>query len=347
MKRTVFFPEFKLSFGVSRGLNVLVLLLLFAVFAVLAPAAHAATYTVTNLNDAGAGSLRQAIIDANGAVGADIINFSLGGTITLASTLPFITDAAGLTIDGTGQTVTISGNNTVRVMQDNASLTLNNLTIANGFDAIGGGGLYTTGITTITNSTFSGNSGGNAGGGGINSNGGTLIITNSTFSGNSSTGSGGGINNNIFSAGTVTLLNTIVANSTSGGNCFGTITNGGNNIDDGTTCGWASASGSMSSTNPLLGPLADNGGPTQTMALLSGSPAIDGVTFNSPNSAPATDQRGVARPQGSRYDIGAFEGSQQQATSVPTMNEWGLIIFMILAGLGAVYYIRRQRRAER
>jgi len=63
----------------------------------------------------------------------------------------------------------------------------------------------------------------------------------------------------------------------------------------------------MSSTDPLLGALANNGGPTQTFALLAGSPAIDGVTVNAPNSAPATDQRGVGRPQGVRYDIGSFE----------------------------------------
>ncbi len=63
----------------------------------------------------------------------------------------------------------------------------------------------------------------------------------------------------------------------------------------------------MSNTNPLLGPLADNGGLTYTMGLLPGSPAVDGVIFNSPNFAPATDQRGIPRPRGLRYDIGAYE----------------------------------------
>jgi hypothetical protein len=426
MIKIAFHPEFKLSFGVSRSLNVFVLFLLFAVFAVLAPTAHAATYTVTNLNNAGVGSLRQAVIDANAAVGADIITFSISGTITLASTLPNITAAGGaLTIDGTGQTVTISGNNTVQVayVDSGAALTLNNLTIANGSNSgFDGGGIYNNGGTlTITNSTFSGNSANN-GGGGIYNNGGTLTITNSTFSGNSAnsgggianggsvvvsitnstfsgnsaTGLGGGgiyksagtltITNSTFSGnnanqggtgggiwnyngsltvtnstfsgnsassgaggiyrsiGTVTLLNTIVVNST-GGNCGGTIINGGNNIEDGTTCGWGSVNGSMSSIiNPMLGPLAANGGPTQTMALLIGSPAIDGVTFNSPNSAPATDQRGVARPQGSGYDIGAYEFMLE---SVPTMTEWGMIVFMVLAGLGSMAYLRKQRKAER
>jgi len=120
----------------------------------------------------------------------------------------------------------------------------------------------------------------------------------------------------------VTLRNTIVANSASGGNCVGTITNGGNNIDDGTTCGWVSASGSMSSTDPLLGALANNGGPTQTFALLTGSPAIDGVTFNAPNSAPSTDQRGVARPQGVRYDIGSYEWVRLYHTYLPLVFKY-------------------------
>ncbi len=104
----------------------------------------------------------------------------------------------------------------------------------------------------------------------------------------------------------MTLRNTIVANSVGAGNCGGAITNGGNNIDSAATCGWGAVSGSMSSTNPLLGALANNGGPTATFALLPGSPAIDGVTFSAPNSAPSTDQRGLARPRGLRYDIGCL-----------------------------------------
>jgi CSLREA domain-containing protein len=311
----------------TKSWTVILALLALTFSAIGVTPAHAAAFTVTNLNDSGAGSLRQAITDANAAAGADTITFSVSGTITLGSILPNIADAAGLTMDGTGQTVTISGGNLVRVLWVNTSLTLNNLTIANGF-AGNGGGIFNGGTLTITNSAFSGNHADN--GGGIFNNAGTLTITNSAFSGNSAGGDGGGIashgtltiTNSTFSgnsagggggikhlSGTVTLRNTIVANST-GGNCGGTITNGGNNIDDGTTCGWGSTSGSMSGTDPLLGALANNGGPTQTFALLTGSPAIDGVTFNAPNSAPATDQRGVARPQGLRYDIGAYELAQ-------------------------------------
>ena len=116
-----------------RALALLCLLLFLAP----APIAYAATYTVTNLNDSGAGSLRQAILDANATAVADTINFSVSGTITLASSLPDIAaQVAGgeLTIDGVGRTVTISGNNAVRVLMvgGGAALYLQNLTIANG-----------------------------------------------------------------------------------------------------------------------------------------------------------------------------------------------------------------------
>jgi hypothetical protein len=304
---------------------------------------HAAGITVTNLHDTGAGSLRQAIIDAIAGGGAEIL-FNVSGTITLDSQLPTITEAGGeLIINGKDQTVEINGNNAVRVLSldSGAQLILNNLTIANGYDRFedgggiynagtlsvmnttftgnyawyGGGAIFNNGSATIANSTFSGNGVSiyASGGGAILNNGSTatLTITNSTFSGNyadlGSFGTGA-----IFNRGSiVTLSNTILANDPDAGNCaydFGSpITNGGNNIDDGATCGWASANGSMSNTDPLLGPLTDNGGSSFTFALLAGSPAIDGVTYNPPNGAPLTDQRGSARPQGAVYDIGSYE----------------------------------------
>ena len=81
----------------------------------------------------------------------------------------------------------------------------------------------------------------------------------------------------------------------------------GNNIDSGTSCGFESEKGSMSSTNPLLGTLKNNGGPTRTMGLLAGSPARDGVDWKAPNGCPESDQRGSWRPFGDFCDNGAFE----------------------------------------
>ena len=86
-------------------------------------------------------------------------------------------------------------------------------------------------------------------------------------------------------------------------NCSGSVSDGGYNISSDASVAFA-ASGSRTNVNLMLGPLANNGGPTLTMALLPGSPAIDA---GAAAGAPATDQRGVARPQGPGVDIGAFE----------------------------------------
>jgi hypothetical protein len=250
----------------------------------------AKTFTVTNLNDSGTGSLRAAINDAEARAGKDEIVFAdgLSGTITLGSELPTITDRAGLVIDGGGD-VTVSGNNAVQVLEvaPKAKLDLRSLTVSDGSNIVGG---------AIFNA-------------------GTLEVINSTFSGNSAT-SGGALLNGENSS--MTLGNTIVANSTFGGNCsfeFGNpITDGGYNIDDDGTCGFTQATGSLPDTNPLLDPagLADNGGPTLTIALQPESPAVDLVGHEA-CPPPKTDQRGVERPQGEACDSGSFELVQEEA----------------------------------
>ena len=110
----------------------------------------------------------------------------------------------------------------------------------------------------------------------------------------------------------MTLTNTIVANSLLGGDCGGDylITDGGHNISSDDTCGFSPANGSMPNTDPFLGPLQDNGGPTWTQALLWGSPAIDAADNA---KCPPTDQRGITRPLDGNgdglavCDIGSFE----------------------------------------
>ncbi len=166
-----------------------------------------------------------------------------------------------------------------------------------------GGGIANFGPMTMTNSTLAGNSAATWGGGVYNYLSVTLTITNSTLAGNSASGGGG-----IYDDGGATVLrNTIVANNiaTSGGNCFGTIGDGGNNLqwNPNTGCVFALAPG-----NPKLAPLGNYGGPTKTMALFVTSDAINKVIL-SPSDCPATDQRGVVRPQGAFCDIGAFEGT--------------------------------------
>ena len=121
-----------------------------------------------------------------------------------------------------------------------------------------------------------------------------MTLTASTITGNTAGGSGGGIDN----AGTANLGATIVAESTSGGDCSGPITDEGYNMADDASCGF-SATGRRNSSPTLdadLGPLQNNGGPTDTMALLAGSPAIDQVTSGSACARPPTSAVPRGRP---------------------------------------------------
>jgi CSLREA domain-containing protein len=279
------------------------------------------------LNTDGDCSLREAIkaasrnkaVDecaAGSSTDRDAIHFALGtqATITLGSTLPAITDPSGLSIEGQQAKIKVSGDDNVGVFQVNAGakLTLLHLTVADGSGQEGGGILNLGGQVKVSNSTFSGNSTGETGGGIYNS--GTLTVSNSTFSGNSATGAGGGIFINDI-VGTTTLKNTIVANNPNGRNCkrLGRMTDGGYNLEDGNSCGFSAAKNSLPSTNPkLASSLADNGGPTKTIALFTGSPAINAIPqgTNGCGTTITTDQRGVRRPQGNGCDIGAFEKRQ-------------------------------------
>jgi uncharacterized repeat protein (TIGR01451 family) len=189
--------------------------------------------------------------------------------------------------------------------------------IANGH----GGGIVVVGgsILTITNSTISGNSAADDGGG-LYNNGATVSLINVTVSDNTATSEAGGIDN--FS--TVYLKNTIIAGNTASGvnasppippDCRGLygalVSQGYNLIGDTTGCSISLISSDLQDIAPALGPLADNGGGTETHALLPGSPAIDTGTCG---GAPVTDQRGVARPQGASCDIGAYEAQACFAT---------------------------------
>ena len=205
-----------------------------------------------------------------------------------------------------------------------------------------GGGIHSLGVTTLTNSTISGNStaGNQSFGGGIS--GSAVTLNSSTVSGNSTTGvysDGGGISTggaltlsnstvtdnhaNYFNStgggiwnsttATITITHSILAGNTAGG--FGPDIDPGTGIFAadfsllGTTVSPdAGGSGNLFDDNPQLGPLADNGGPTETQRLLFGSPAIDAgdPVIVAP---PAFDQRGVGFPrQHGTIDIGAFEG---------------------------------------
>lgn len=200
--------------------------------------------------------------------------------------------------------VTIDGNSAGDqgggIYSEKGDLTIERSTLS-GNSATEGGGMYVKdGSPTLTNVTISGNTATSTGGGIVHLKD-TFTLNNVTFSGNAASSGGGGIRRG---GGTVNLLNTIVANSTSGGDCSGTVVDGGNNLDSDGTCLVGLTA------NPLLGALQNNGGSTETHALSSGSPAIDA---GSNTGCPATDQRGVGRPidgdgdATAVCDIGAYE----------------------------------------
>lgn len=166
-----------------------------------------------------------------------------------------------------------------------------------------GGVISFSGAVTLTNCTFNGNiAGGNATafayGGGVLAANGTTSITNCTFHGDTGHNSSNLVTN-IGGSVVTTFVNTIIDDGAGACATDAVITDGGHNSDAGSSCGV-----STSNTDPLLSPLASNGGPTQTLALLAGSPALDSADDL---ECPATDQRGIARPQGDHCDIGAFE----------------------------------------
>ncbi|MEA5470720.1 DUF4347 domain-containing protein, partial [Spirulina sp. 06S082] len=166
-----------------------------------------ATLTVTNLNNTGAGSLRQRI--QTDAAAGDMITFGVSGTITLAGTASG-TDGEitwgqnNLTLDG-GSKIVVDGGGNSRVFNTSAAnVTIQNITIQNGSFAGNGGGIHSTGAVTLNNSTVSGNSAATAAGGGIRS-AGAVTLNNSTVSGNSAATAGG------VDADTITLTNSTVS----------------------------------------------------------------------------------------------------------------------------------------
>jgi fibronectin-binding autotransporter adhesin len=287
------------------------------------------TCIVTTDADSGPGSLRERI----GLSECSTITFNGDYTITLASDLPDLVRT--LTISGAGQHVILDGGKSrgrfgrIFTVQSTGNVTLQALTIRGG-SQVDGGGLYNAGTLAVVDSTISGNSAGQFGGGIRND--GTLAVTNSTFSGNSARSGGavytyrtGQFTNVTFVgntasvsgaayyklSGSLVMNNTLIAKGSAANSCWGSLSSGDHNLTDDTSC----TTGFTQSSTLLLGSLGDHGGPTQTVPLLPGSPAIDAgndticaAAEGDPSyGAGSLDQRGVARPQGAACDIGAYE----------------------------------------
>jgi hypothetical protein len=180
-------------------------------------------------------------------------------------------------------------------------VTMTNCTIA-GNSAANGGGIGNLGTLILTNCTLAGNSG--AFGGGIY-NDGTLGVTNCTLSTNSAVFGGG-----VYNLGALAIGNTIIAGNNASvfpPDVDGKVTSNGFNLIGNTSGASGFVATDLLNQNPLLGALQDNGGPTQTMALLPGSPAIDAGSNALIPAGVTTDQRGFARIVDDVVDIGAFE----------------------------------------
>lgn len=273
--------------------------------------------------DTAGAAIQDSTISGNTASGTDATPVGggivvLGGDATLLRTtvsgnVASVTVTSGTHAPRGGGAAAISGPLTVR-----DSLIVGNTaqgTASSGTLQTIGGGIVNQNTTTISNSTITSNnaSGGTPFGGGL-ANLATMTITSSTLSGNTATATspaipqGGGIHNQA----TVTFTNTIIANSTGGDfHTFGGTFTGDNNLFDDNSV-LPTGTGNVNNTPALLSTLGDYGGPTQTIPLLPGSPAINagaavghGPTGPPANTVPAADQRG--KPRVGVPDIGAFE----------------------------------------
>ncbi len=193
-----------------------------------------------------------------------------------------------------------------------STATLTNVTISGNTAYASGGGIANEAVLTLINSTVAGNSVTfpTGSGGGIFDFGTATTLTNDTISGNSSVGDfGGGID--VAGESSLVMNNTIVANTPSGGdisNVFGTMIGQNDLVDQASDLGGLT---NVLVASPLLAPLGNYGGSTQTMPLLPGSPAIaagnPALAVNAQGNALTTDQRGFARLLNGNVDIGACE----------------------------------------
>ena len=261
--------------------------------------------------------------------GGGILSLGSGGTITLTVT----------NCSTTGNSTGSSGGGIMNYGEgagSNANLIVSNSTIS-GNSAAFGAGVYNDGATgmatmSVNNSTFSENTAGSSAGGiandGFNGGVGNLTVSNSTFYKNTAF-SGGGIFTYSSSGGTTTvdIGNTILLTGATGSDiditcfqapCNNTVTSHGYNLtNQGGGGGVLNAIGDQINTDPMLGPLKDNGGPTPTHAPLINSPAIDqGKRDAIPALTTNFDQRGLARPVSDPNVVNFADGSDIGAVEI-------------------------------
>jgi len=295
--------------------------------------------------DAANCTLREAIAAANGNGESDTITFDLddgnreiplsGEQLEIANDAddPDLTINGDVDGDGTPDiTVDAQGGSRVFLIASGADATLQGLVITGGnafsSDGFNGGGILNDGgMLTVTSSAIDSNSA-QFGGGILND--GLLTVTSSTISGNNNSSSlfGAGIRQE--PGGTLVSNGAIITGNSPGDCFFGTITSLGFNLEGGTSCGFTAPGDQQNVAvadvlvTDVSGPLlADNGGPTQTIALLDAddNPALDAIPFA--DCDVDTDQRGVSRPQPAdgNCDIGAYELVQDASVTIAGVIE--------------------------
>ena len=271
--------------------------------------------------------------------GATIDAAGIGGVLSAS--------AADLTLSDATLTGGVGGGG-LRYVASGHEVRLTDVTV-HGNSATQGGGLYIgAGSAIVERSTISGNRS-SMQGGGIHVRTAALTLSDSTVSGNATTATtsvpskGGGIYvvygsiqvtrstiagnttpvwGAIYAEGAetqITLAGSVLANP--GLDCGGPVVSGGHNLAEDATCPALSQPGDQQGAVPLLGPLADNGGPTWTHLPSTGSPLLDAIpagTAGLCDGVAATDQRGVTRPQGVGCDVGAVEVALDDPTPVIT-----------------------------
>ena len=249
----------------------------------------------TTLDGAGAGAATT-ILDGDGSA-TDVVDIQ-GSTLTTIKGVT-VEDAVNTGINDNGNLELDDS-----VVQNNADLGID--TTNHGLDVSGStisgngipsgpaqfnGGIFSEAPLTVANSTISGNNGSSV----YVDFGGSAQLQNATIAANPGVG--------LVLHDTATAVNTIIAQNTSGDcSITGSMTSENNNLDSDSTCNFNDPTDQHA--DPGLGPLANNSGPTPTMALASGSPAVDA---GDDSNCPGVDQRGIARPQGPHCDLGAFE----------------------------------------
>lgn len=251
-----------------------------------------ATLSGTAPINGGGGISSNALVHARNTLFDGNTSASAGGALYLSG---------GGTIDNsTISNNTASGGSGGGISGATTAISVNTSTINSNHASGDGGGIGSGGVVNLTNSTITGNNAGGVGGG-VSAD--TLASTYSTIASNTSTGAGGGVNFASGADGQATIISGNMPDDLA--TASATTMTGEYNIVGVTTAATAPTIISCAA-GVMLGDLANNGGPTQTMALLPGSCAIDAA---SGNPAVSTDQRGFARPaiMSTNADIGAFE----------------------------------------